>query len=683
MANFPGYYLDNHENVSYHIISSNGCQLDNDVNLDEAKNEMVKMDYQDDLFKSKLAPEYKVVEDNPVFFNILEGELFIDIRDSADEWIRIILRAGGKFMMISGFFRVKPFDEHLDIGCMLITNINSIIDESSSRFSNLQDSLLFESSFSSKSAQTKELVCELCRSFYTLGWVTGTGGSISIRYGDRIYMTPSGVQKERIQSDELYILDLAGEVIGCPNQKIGAAKPPKLSDCSPLFLHAFKQRKAGAVIHSHGVFTNMATLIASLYPDESERSSFKICNQEMIKGIKGHGYYDTLEIPIIENTAHECELADEMGKTIANFPKSPAVLVRRHGMYVWGDSWEEAKRHAECLHYLFEVAFNMKQLGLDASIPLKREDEDEETGNNESKEMVLESSDEKCKRRMENGNHFQLNNNNKRQRMNGSYHQEGLKNNHDIILLDIEGTTTPISFVRDTLFPYVKDQVFDHLVETFDSSETQEDLLELQLQNVSDCSNGEYSDVPEVPDSLVTDSVQDLSKSYAAYVHWMIENDLKCPPLKQLQGHIWKKGYSNGSIQGELFEDVPAAMERWVCDEGKTVCIFSSGSREAQQLLFHHPSKSPLPLTPLISSYFDPKSVGGDKRSVSSYQEIALSLGYKDQPSKILFLTDILEEAQAAELCGMDVMILLRPGNHPIPLDQLETFKTTTNFEDI
>jgi len=60
-----------------------------------------------------------------------------------------------------------------------------------------------------------------------------------------------------------------------------------------------------------------------------------------------------------------------------------------------------------------------------------------------------------------------------------------------------------------------------------------------------------------------------------------------------------------------------------------------------------------------------------------------LSLGYKDQPSKILFLTDILEEAQAAELCGMDVMILLRPGNHPIPLDQLETFKTTTNFEDI
>ena len=85
----------------------------------------------------------------------------------------------------------------------------------------------------------------------------------------------------------------------------------------------------------------------------------------MIKGIAGHGYFDTLSIPIIENTAWEHELADSLGEAIAKNPKSCAVLVRRHGMYVWGDTWEQAKRHGECLHYLFEIAIKMRGLGRD------------------------------------------------------------------------------------------------------------------------------------------------------------------------------------------------------------------------------------------------------------------------------------------------------------------------------
>lgn len=90
----------------------------------------------------------------------------------------------------------------------------------------------------------KSLVCELCRQFFQAGWVTGTGGSISIKDGDKIYMTPSGVQKERIQPDEIFTVDIKGAVTDTPVQKVGCGAP-KLSDCAPLFLHAYQQRKAG------------------------------------------------------------------------------------------------------------------------------------------------------------------------------------------------------------------------------------------------------------------------------------------------------------------------------------------------------------------------------------------------------------------------------------------------------
>ncbi len=92
--------------------------------------------------------------------------------------------------------------------------------------------------------EIRSLVCELCRQFYQLGWVTGTGGSISIRQGEKIFMTPSGVQKERIKPEELFIVNKAGEVTGEPEVKPGCSKA-KLSDCAPLFLHAYNQRDAG------------------------------------------------------------------------------------------------------------------------------------------------------------------------------------------------------------------------------------------------------------------------------------------------------------------------------------------------------------------------------------------------------------------------------------------------------
>lgn len=200
----------------------------------------------------------------------------------------------------------------------------------------------------------RELICELCRAFYGLGWASGTGGGISIREGDSIYMAPSGVQKERLRPDDIFVLDRAGRPVSSPGGL-------RLSACAPLFMHAYNLRDAGAVLHSHSVNALLATTV---YDD-----LFRVTDMEMIKGIEGMGAFDALEVPIIDNTAQECDLADTMAAAIRAHPKTRAVLVRRHGVYVWGRDWVQAKTQAECYDYLFNAAVRMKQLGLDPAAP--------------------------------------------------------------------------------------------------------------------------------------------------------------------------------------------------------------------------------------------------------------------------------------------------------------------------
>ena len=202
-------------------------------------------------------------------------------------------------------------------------------------------------------ATPRALIVELCRQFYSQGWVSGTGGGVSIRKDGRIYMAPSGVQKERIVESDLYVLDEEGSVLEHP-QASGLTP----SACAPLFFNAFRMRDAGAVIHSHSMHAMLATLVF--------REAFECTELEMIKGISGHGYFDKLRVPIIENTAHERDLADSMANAMQAYPRAYAVLVRRHGVYIWGKDWVEAKTHAECYHYLFEAAVRMKALGFDA-----------------------------------------------------------------------------------------------------------------------------------------------------------------------------------------------------------------------------------------------------------------------------------------------------------------------------
>uniref|UniRef100_A0A1B6EYI9 Probable methylthioribulose-1-phosphate dehydratase n=1 Tax=Cuerna arida TaxID=1464854 RepID=A0A1B6EYI9_9HEMI len=208
----------------------------------------------------------------------------------------------------------------------------------------------------------RNLIPSLCKQFYDLGWVTGTGGGISIKKGTEIYIAPSGVQKERILPEHLFVQDIDGNDIETPPTNL------KKSQCTPLFMCAYKARNAGAVIHTHSKAAVMATL---LYPGKE----FKCTHLEMIKGIKNsklgrnYMYNEQLVVPIIENTPWEEDLKDRMAQVMEEYPETSAVLVRRHGVYVWGDTWEKAKTMCECYDYLFDIAVQMKTAGLDPTVP--------------------------------------------------------------------------------------------------------------------------------------------------------------------------------------------------------------------------------------------------------------------------------------------------------------------------
>jgi len=405
-----------------------------------------------------------------VSYVVTKGTVAIDVRDSADCWLRVLIPAGERGLTLPPniYRRLVSVTEGAGGPSPLVVEQSE--HSTGSGGSGGSNEILMRYAEEGDSVEVvtyhnyRELVCELCRQFFDAGWVTGTGGSISIRHGNRIYMTPSGVQKERILPDELYVLDIKGDVISVPARKPGV-RAPKLSDCSPLFMHAFQQRNAGAVLHSHAFCCNLVT---SMFEGEGQ---FRISHQEMIKGIDGYGYFDELCIPIIENTAWEHELADSLGEAIAKNPRACAVLVRRHGMYVWGNSWEQAKRHGECLHYLFEVAINMRRLGMDfLSPPLTIHDTAAtKAAAVASRKRGTEepaSSASPSKRRNASSSHT-----------------------YKHVVFDIEGTTTPITFVKDVLFPYSASHVKAFLDATWTSQQTQADVASLTAQSLVDASS--------------------------------------------------------------------------------------------------------------------------------------------------------------------------------------------------
>jgi len=228
-----------------------------------------------------------------------------------------------------------------------------------------------------------------------------------------------------------------------------------------------------------------------------------------------------------------------------------------------------------------------------------------------------------------------------------------------VFLFDIEGTTTPITFVKDTLFPYARTKVKDYLSETWETPVTKNDVKALYTQIELDTENGVQIPIRMEELTSEEDPVR-LIEKISNYVQWNIDEDRKVTALKQLQGHMWRDGYEAGVLKSQVYEDVPIFFDE-VIKSGGRVAIYSSGSREAQHLLFKYSDRGDL--RKFISCYFD-TCVGG-KRESKSYTEICLFLGV-DKPSDVVFVTDILEEAEAARDAGITAVIVVRPGNMPL-----------------
>jgi enolase-phosphatase E1 len=227
-----------------------------------------------------------------------------------------------------------------------------------------------------------------------------------------------------------------------------------------------------------------------------------------------------------------------------------------------------------------------------------------------------------------------------------------------VILLDIEGTTTPVEFVYQTLFPYASRTLGPFLHEHTQDPEIQYLIQELRAQHAVDEHIGlnppAWIDHPE--DARLCSSV--------AYGQWLIMRDSKCIPLKSLEGKIWQQAYTGGELRGEVFPDVPIAFERWRRQK-KFICIYSSGSVLAQQNLFRTTASGDL--TSYISAFFDTSA--GAKTEPQSYQKIAASMSHA--PHHFLFISDAAKETQAARSVGMSALLCDRDARISSPTEDV------------
>lgn len=222
------------------------------------------------------------------------------------------------------------------------------------------------------------------------------------------------------------------------------------------------------------------------------------------------------------------------------------------------------------------------------------------------------------------------------------------------ILLDIEGTTTPIDFVYHVLFPYARQHVREFLATHFSAEKVQWDIARLLEEHAEDKRRGlQPPDLQGAPN-------EGQLESLLAYFLWLMDQDRKSLGLKSLQGKIWQDGYRTGALQSQVFPDVPPALAAWHARR-MGISIFSSGSVLAQKLLFAHTEAGDL--SKFIKGYFDTTS--GPKTDPQSYQRIAET--FECPVSAILFISDVTLELNAALKSGMQTALCLRPGNRPQP----------------
>jgi enolase-phosphatase E1 len=236
------------------------------------------------------------------------------------------------------------------------------------------------------------------------------------------------------------------------------------------------------------------------------------------------------------------------------------------------------------------------------------------------------------------------------------------------ILLDIEGTTTPVAFVTDVLFPYARTHLRSHLQQHAGEPDHEATLARLGDEHAAAVRGGE-------PVTAWVDAPSGSRLSSAmSYVEWLMDRDRKSTALKELQGRIWENGYRSGQLVGDVFPDVGPALQRWH-DRHLRAAIYSSGSVLAQQLLFTYSSAGDL--TGFLERYFDTHV--GAKVDSDSYRRIATELNLP--PEAVMFLSDVTRELDAAKSAGMQVRLVVRPGNAPVPADH--GYQTVRSLNEI
>ena len=361
-----------------------------------------------------------------------------------------------------------------------------------------------------------------------------------------------------------------------------------------------EQTGAGAVLHSHSqAATLLSQRIGRDHPGE-----LLLEGLEMLKGLEGITTHASgVAVPVLPNDQNLGRLSATARPLLAHAPNG--LLIAGHGLYAWGHDLATARRHLEILEFLLEQRWRDLVMGPDALRPTRR---------------------------------------------------HGI----DHVLLDIEGTTCPVSFVSDVLFPYAAQRLEPYL-QAHSQEAAMLQLLDDVRQAWQDDATATAAGVTYGPERPVV-----------PYLLWLISVDRKLTPLKELQGLIWEEGYASGALQGPLFADVAPALRRWK-RQGLGLSVYSSGSVAAQKLLYGHSDAGDL--RELFDGWFDTRT--GAKQAAASYAGIASQLTIA--PDRILFISDSNAELQAAREAGMQVLLSNRRGNGQSAeagFEKIESFST-------
>jgi methylthioribulose-1-phosphate dehydratase len=348
-----------------------------------------------------------------------------------------------------------------------------------------------------------------------------------------------------------------------------------------LHLEIVDRTGAGAVLHTH---SQAATLLSDWCLGDEMSGSLRLQGLEMLKGLEGIGSHrNRVLLPVLANDQDLARLSAAAGPLLADAPHG--LLIAGHGLYAWGADLPQARRHLEILEWLLEQRW---------------------------RRLLLESLGQLKPR------------------------SEGIR----AVLLDIEGTTCPVPFVSQVLFPYARERLDDFL-----QSEGQRPELAPLIEAIDR--------------AMAAEELSGGSPAHGERVQFLqslIDQDRKVPALKELQGLIWDQGYASGALQCRLFDDVAPALRAWRKD-GLLLAVYSSGSVKAQQLLYGHSTDGDL--RGLFSHWFDTST--GPKGEDTSYSAIARELQLA--PAAILFVSDSRSELEAARSAGMVTRFSVRPEN--------------------